>query len=500
MMPERIAKTDPFTQITEYVGSGPDEVRRRRVGAGRERRVREVRRLQATRRADFLAGRRQAHAGRPGRVDHHAGPGDRAAARCRTARSTGGRTRSPTSCRCCRRTATSNVDIADPLGNVGAFRMNHLYPPFDNVEDPPRGPDGDEPGGLHAGDRRRRRRAVEAAAGLLHAGHGRSTPRQGGDILKRRTSMPPRSCWPKPATRASPVVCVVAQDQPITKAQGDITADLLKQMGMNVDFVATDWGTTGPAARRRSRPPRAAGTCSTPGMRAPTAINPAGYTAIRANGDKAWFGWPNVPAGRGRHRRVVRRQGPRRPRRRRIAKVNAAACDGVVYAPTGFFLGYQAWRKNVTRHREGADAVLLGRVEGADGCWSATTRSQLIGSRLQAGSVPPLHSDAARYSLGRHEIRTDDPLMTIVILRRILSTIPVMAIVALFVFSLLYIAPGDPAAIIAGDQATPDDVERIRAEPRPRPALPGALRRMGRGRSCTGISAPRSSPTCRSPR
>src|ERR671935_351653 len=49
------------------------------------------------------------------------------------------------------------------------------------------------------------------------------------------------------------------------------------------------------------------------------------------------------------------------------------------------------------------------------------------------------------------------------ILRRILSTLPVMAIVALFVFSLLYIAPGDPAAVIAGDQASPADVERIRA-------------------------------------
>ncbi len=47
--------------------------------------------------------------------------------------------------------------------------------------------------------------------------------------------------------------------------------------------------------------------------------------------------------------------------------------------------------------------------------------------------------------------------------RRVLATIPVMLLVALFVFSLLYIAPGDPAAIIAGDQATPDDVERIRA-------------------------------------
>jgi peptide/nickel transport system permease protein len=48
------------------------------------------------------------------------------------------------------------------------------------------------------------------------------------------------------------------------------------------------------------------------------------------------------------------------------------------------------------------------------------------------------------------------------ILRRVLATVPVMAIVALFVFSLLYIAPGDPAAIIAGDQASPDDIERIR--------------------------------------
>ena len=48
------------------------------------------------------------------------------------------------------------------------------------------------------------------------------------------------------------------------------------------------------------------------------------------------------------------------------------------------------------------------------------------------------------------------------ILRRVLSTLPVMGIVALFVFSLLYIAPGDPAAVIAGDQASPADVERIR--------------------------------------
>jgi peptide/nickel transport system permease protein len=46
--------------------------------------------------------------------------------------------------------------------------------------------------------------------------------------------------------------------------------------------------------------------------------------------------------------------------------------------------------------------------------------------------------------------------------RRILATLPVMAVVALFVFSLLYLSPGDPAEIIAGDQATAVDVQRIR--------------------------------------
>lgn len=48
------------------------------------------------------------------------------------------------------------------------------------------------------------------------------------------------------------------------------------------------------------------------------------------------------------------------------------------------------------------------------------------------------------------------------VLRRILAVIPVLVIVAVFVFLLLRLTPGDPAAIIAGDQATPAQLERIR--------------------------------------
>jgi len=49
------------------------------------------------------------------------------------------------------------------------------------------------------------------------------------------------------------------------------------------------------------------------------------------------------------------------------------------------------------------------------------------------------------------------------IIRRLFSTIIVMAVVAFFVFSLLYLTPGDPAAVIAGDIATDEDIRRIHA-------------------------------------
>ncbi len=52
--------------------------------------------------------------------------------------------------------------------------------------------------------------------------------------------------------------------------------------------------------------------------------------------------------------------------------------------------------------------------------------------------------------------------MGLYVLRRCLSTIPVMGLVAFLVFALLYIAPGDPAEILAGDNATPAQIEAVR--------------------------------------
>src|SRR3977135_2632394 len=50
------------------------------------------------------------------------------------------------------------------------------------------------------------------------------------------------------------------------------------------------------------------------------------------------------------------------------------------------------------------------------------------------------------------------------ILKRALATIPVMGVVALTVFLLLRLSPGDPAAVIAGDYATAEQIEKIRTQ------------------------------------
>ena len=46
-------------------------------------------------------------------------------------------------------------------------------------------------------------------------------------------------------------------------------------------------------------------------------------------------------------------------------------------------------------------------------------------------------------------------------IRRLILTLPVMLVVALFVYGLLDLAPGDPAVFLAGEEASLADIERI---------------------------------------
>src|SRR6201981_3568626 len=88
----------------------------------------------------------------------------------------------------------------------------------------------------------------------------RSTARTAAISSRVRASSTPRRLdaarrlLGKSGYAGEPIVCMAAQDLPHHKAWGDVTVDLLQRLGVNVDFVAVDWGTV-VARRAQKKPP-----------------------------------------------------------------------------------------------------------------------------------------------------------------------------------------------------------------------------------------------------
>jgi peptide/nickel transport system substrate-binding protein len=115
---------------------------------------------------------------------------------------------------------------------------------------------------------------------------------------------------------------------------------------MTVEVVATDWGTVG--QRRASKsPPSQGGWSIFHGRNAGAdSTNPASYLALRANGEKAFFGWPERPEV---ETQVTAWFDAKDTEEEKAAmqRLNKAAMEHVVYIPLGFYVGRQAWRTNV---------------------------------------------------------------------------------------------------------------------------------------------------------
>lgn len=346
IMPERIAKTDPFQQITEYVGSGPMKfVRGDWVPGARAVFEKFADYQPRSEAASWLAGGKRMLVDR---IEWIIMP-DPATASAALQNGEVDWWENPIAdlVPVLRRNRNIRVDIGDPLGNIGAFRMNHLHPPFNDV---------------------RARRAVLAAMSqedymraivgddnaLWKPIPGFFTPgtplytEEGGDILKGPRNLDlAKKLLAESGYAGQPVTCLVAQDQPALKAMGDVTADLLKKIGFTLDFVATDWGTVGSRRAQKTPPGQGGWQMFHTWHAGADCVNPASYTAVRANGDKAWFGWPDVPAVE-KEVEAWFDAKDLNEEKAAIARLNKAALDNVVYAPTGFFLAYTAWRSNVS--------------------------------------------------------------------------------------------------------------------------------------------------------
>jgi peptide/nickel transport system substrate-binding protein len=346
IMPERIAKTDPFKQISDYVGSGPMRfVKNEWVPGAKAVFEKFADYVPREEPGSWLAGGKRIMVDR---IEWVVIP-DAGTASSALQNGEVDWWENPISdiVPVLRKTRNLMVDIADPLGNIGSFRMNHLYPPFNDV---------------------RARRAVLMAmsqedymralvgddTALWKPLPGFFTPgtplytEEGGDVLKGPRNLDAaKKMLAESGYSGQPVTCLVAQDQSITKAQGDVTADLLKRLGMNVDFAAIDWGTVGTRRAQKTQPGQGGWQMFHTWHAGADCISPAAYNAIRANGDKAWFGWPDIPDVEAGVTAWFEAKNLDEEKTA-MARLNKAAVDNVVYAPTGFFLNYTAWRKNVT--------------------------------------------------------------------------------------------------------------------------------------------------------
>ena len=346
IMPERIAATDPFKQINEYVGSGPMRFMKDQWIPGAKaifERFNDY--VPRDEKANWLSGGKRIAFDR---IEWNIVPdGATAAAALANGEVDWWETPLPDLVPQLKKHAGVAVDIADPLGNIGSFRLNHLHPPFNDV---------------------RARRAIQIALSqadymqavvgtddsLWKTVPGYFTPdtplytETGGEPLKgKRDYDLAKKLLAEAGYKGEPIVLLVATDVAITKAQGDVTADLLKRIGMNVQYAALDWGTVGQRRAKKEPPAEGGWNIFHTWHAGADCVNPAPYIALNASGDTAWFGWPKsdlvqekIDAWYGAADLAAEKKA--------IEELNKAAMDHVVYVPTGFFKGYQAWRKNVS--------------------------------------------------------------------------------------------------------------------------------------------------------
>ena len=346
IMPERVAKTDPFQLITEYVGSGPMAFKKDEWVPGSKAVFERFAGYQPRAEAgEWLSGGKRMMFDR---VEWLILPDDATkAAALQNGEVDWWENPIPDLVPLLKRNRNVSVDISDPLGNIGSFRMNHLHPPFNDVrvrravmmalsqEDYMRAVVGDDD-------------ALWKALPSYFTPGTATWSDAGGELLTGpRRFDEAKKLLAEAGYKGEPVVLCVATDVQITKAQGDVTADLLQKIGMKVDYQALDWGTVG-ARRAKKDPPGQGGWNIFHTWHAGAdCINPAPYTALDAGGDKAWFGWPKSEAVQSAI--ATWYDAPDlAAEKAAMAEVDRASMENVTYIPTGFFLGYQAWRKNVS--------------------------------------------------------------------------------------------------------------------------------------------------------
>ncbi|MBR0645701.1 ABC transporter substrate-binding protein [Plastoroseomonas hellenica] len=344
MMPERLARTSPNTPLTEMVGSGPFRFLKDEFVTGtRAAYARFEGYVPRDEPSSYFAGGKHVHSDR---IEWHIIPdGTTAAAAITRGEMDWWEAVAPDVVPLLRRSRGVTVDTADALGYVSFIRFNHLIPPFNNLA---------------------LRRALMLAinqADYMQAANGEHARWQScmamypcgapqvNEIGKAFMPATPDLARARDAIRAAGyagerVVILNPTDYPTLAPLGEVSADLMKRLGFNVDLQAMDQGTV--LQRRLSKAPLDAGGWNMfhtwahgLGMRDPL-LN----VFIQGQGESGWPGWYSDP----KLQQLVEDwtyANDAAQSQRLLDAIQTQAFEGLPIIPLGQWYGIAAYRSNL---------------------------------------------------------------------------------------------------------------------------------------------------------
>ncbi len=352
MMPERLARTDPFQQIREAVGSGPYRFLPGEFRQGARVTYERFAGYSPTPAggAGLTAGPKIAHFDR---VEWHVIPDASTAANALISGEIDWLEQMPPEIQTLLgRQRGLVVEAIDPLPLPGQFRFNHRQPPFDNP--------AIRRAFLHAISQEDFMTAIVGPdPKKFETGVGFFTP---NTPLASDAGLAPLK-GPRSIERAKqalkeagydnqPVRLIGTTDIVSTTAQAQVAVDLCRRLGLNLDVVLTDWGTV--AQRRMNRGPLDQGGWSiacfaSSGM---DFVNPVTHTQLRSDGANAAPGWPDVP--RIEALRAQWLDAPDLAAQQAIAReLQVVGMETLPYIPTGAYYSMTALKRNLADRVKG---------------------------------------------------------------------------------------------------------------------------------------------------
>ena len=346
IMPERVATTDPFRQISDATGSGPFRWKADEFNPGSlmvyERHAGYV---PAAGEPSLTTGGKVANFDR---VEWRIVPEAATAAAALQRGEIDWFEQPPPELQ---ELMGRNRDIVqegiDRFTNPAILRLNHLHPPFDNVEVRrallPAIVQSDFMAAIVGTDPS----MFNDKAGVFTPGTPMAST-VGLEALQGPRSLDKAKAMLKAAGYNGAKMRLIGPTDILAPAAlTQVAADLLPRLGFDTDLSITDWGTV--IQRRVSREPVEKGGWSAllTTFGSFDMADPAAHQPLRGNGKDAWFGWPTIP--KLEELRTAWFAAPDEASRKTICQeMQRVAIDQVAYIPVGSYKSVTAFRKNLT--------------------------------------------------------------------------------------------------------------------------------------------------------